>query len=112
MSHDLHTYGEYDVDGRIFFKLTLNGVGVTPTLASNDIMLTLDGNTPLDITGEVSPVSGMTGVFYWTPDNPARTQCEIMIINIKDFSGHGDFDENCLIISTGGHANARFSVSG
>jgi len=106
MSHDLYTYSSTDP---IYFKLTLNGVGVTPSLASNDIMVSLDGNTPFDVLSYVSPVTGMTGLFKWTPDNSGHTQGEVIIINIKDASAGGAFDENCLIIATGGHASARFS---
>ena len=111
MSHDLYTYSSQDP---IYFKLTLNGVGVSPTLGSWDVMLSQDANpTTLDITAEVLPVSGtnVTGVHKWTPGSETRTQCQVMVINIKDYDGGAspDFDENCLIISTGGHASARFS---
>ena len=38
----------------------------------------------------------------------ADTQAEVLIINIKDISG-GGFDENCLIIATGGDAVSEVS---
>jgi len=111
MSHDLYTYGGQD---RIYFKLTLNGVGVNPSLATNDVILSKDGasgGSVVDITADCTPVDAtyVPGVFYWTPDLASRTQCEVMIISIKDFDYGGDFDEDCLIIATGGHASARFS---
>ena len=110
MSHDLYTYGTTDP---IYFKVTLNGVGVSGlTFQDADIKLSKDGANWASITAsanveEVEAAAGY-GVYKWTPAIAAETQAEVIILNIKDAVG-SEFDENCLIISTGGNANARFS---
>ena len=111
MSHDLHVYESVDP---IYFKITLNGEGVNVTLATNDVRLSKDGasgGSIIDITTECAAVDGtnLPGLYKWTPSLASRTQCEVMAIYIKDASAEGAFDENCLIISTGGNASARFS---
>lgn len=105
MSHDLYTWGSIDP---IYFKLTLNGAGVVPTIALGDIQWSKDSGGFTDIPLSELAAVGTTGVHKWTPGAAADTQAEILIINIKDVSG-GGFDENCLIIATGGDAAARFS---
>ena len=110
MSHDLYVYGSQDP---IYFKVTLNGVGVSGlTFQDADIELSKDGGNWASINADTSVVeieSGAGyGVYKWTPENAADSQCEVMILNIKDAAGSA-FDENCLIIATGGHASARFS---
>ena len=106
MSHDLYEYAATDT---IYFKLTLNGVGVNPTLAAADFYLSQDGaaGVQLDTLPTAVDSTNMPGVFEWTPIT-TETDCEVMILNIKDAAGSA-FDENCLIIATGGHASARFS---
>lgn len=110
MSHDLYTYGSTDP---IYFKVTLAGVGVTGlTFQDADIELSKDGGNWASINAdttvvEVEAAAGY-GVYKWTPQAASETQCEVMVLNIKDAVGSA-FDENCLIISTGGNASARFS---
>jgi len=106
MSHDLYTYGTQDP---IYFKVTLNGVGVSVTFQDADVKLfdvTLEtwSNIGLEVT------SHGNGIHKWIPSAASQTQEEVVIINIKDDAGGpGVFDENCLIIATGGNASARFS---
>ena len=63
MSHDLYTYGTTDP---IYFKITLNGAGVIPTLVLGDIQVSKDGaaftNIPLAQLASVG-----LGVHKWTP---------------------------------------------
>ena len=105
MSFDFHIYGSTDP---IYFKVTLSGAGV-PSLvpfATDDIQLSKDGAAFADISGDVTEVG--LGVYAYTPNPATDAQCEVMIINIKDVAGSA-FDENCLIIQTGGNASARFN---
>jgi len=106
MSHDLYLYGATDP---IYFKLTLAGVGVNPTVVAGDFYLSQDGVAGVALTNLPTAVDGtnMPGIFKWIPDT-TETDCEIMVLNIKDAAGAA-FDENCLIIATGGNASARFS---
>ena len=106
MSHNLYLYGSTDP---IYFKLTLGGVGVNPTVVAGDFYLSQDGAAGAALSNLPTAVDGtnMLGIFKWIPVT-TETDCEVMILNIKDVAG-GAFDENCLIISTGGHVNARFS---
>jgi len=110
MSHDLYTYGEQNP---IAFVLTLNGVGVTGhSLVAADVKLSSidDGtptyNTTANIGTECS--EGDNGFYYWTPSAASQTQHDIILIYIND-SVASDFDENRLVICTGGNASARFS---
>lgn len=105
MSIDLYNYGTTD---KVYFKLTLSGVGVNATVAAADFRLSKDGGTPAALDTLPTAVDGtnMPGVFEWTPI-AAETQCEVMILNIKDSAGSA-FDENCLIICTGNNPSARF----
>ena len=105
MSHNLYNYGSQDT---VYFKITLSGVGQTGlTFQDVDIKLYQDGTGVDNIGLECNNEVGM-GIYYWQPTAGTQTDCEVMQINIKDDDGAA-FDENCLIISTGGNANARFS---
>jgi len=107
MSINLHVYASTDP---IYFKFTLAGVGVDPTLVLGDVTLSKDGGTVTDIPlVELTPVDAlnMVGAYLWTP-TAVEASCKVMVVNIKDQAGSA-FDENMLIISTGGHASARFS---
>ena len=108
MSHHLYTYGQIDP---FYFKLTLNSVGVNVTLATDDIQLIIDGGTAIDVTSECTAIDGtnLPGLYKWTPSLASRTEGEVLVLYIRDDSAGGDFDENCLIIATGGNASARFS---
>lgn len=116
MSHDLHLYGSVKA---IYFKITLNGEGVPNlTLQDADISVSIttagtpEGAAWSDIGNEVDEMVGANsgrGLYYWTPDASSYTQGEVLVINIKDDAGGPLFDENTLIIATGGHASARFS---
>jgi hypothetical protein len=97
VSHNLYTYGSLDP---ISFKLTLNGVGVSPTLATADIMLVKDQGTAVSIKDECVAHGTMVGVFRWKPTLEAQTQAKELVINMKDADGT-DFDENCLILAVG-----------
>lgn len=110
MSHDLYEYGATDP---IAFVLTLNGVGVTGhTLVAADVKLsTIDDGTPTynttaNIGLECS--EGDNGFYYWEPSAAAQTQHDVLLIYINDSVG-SDFDENRLVIVTGGNPSARFS---
>lgn len=103
MAIDLYRWGATDP---IYFKLTLNGAGVVTTLASDDVKLSKDGAAFTNIG--LSCTSVGNGIYKWTPAAGSNTQCEVMIINIKDAAGGPLFDENCLIIATGGDTTARF----
>lgn len=108
MSHHLYTYGQTDP---VYFKLTLNSVGVDVTLATDDIQLIIDGGTAIDVTTECAAIDGtnLPGLYKWTPSSASRTQGQVLVLYIRDDSAGGAFDENMLIIATGGHADARFS---
>ena len=110
MSINLYNYGSQDP---VYFKATLDGAGVTGlTFADADIELSKDGGNWASINAdttvvEVESAAGY-GVYKWTPQATTETEAEILILNIKDAAG-AEFDENCLIIATGGNASARFS---
>lgn len=108
MSYDIIEYGSVDP---IQFKFTLNGVGVNPTLVANDVVLVQDGVVTATMGLSCSQIgSSLTpGLHEWIPPNTIWTQGKSIILNIKDQSGTGRFDENCIIISTGGHALSRFN---
>ena len=124
MSHDLYTYGSTDP---IYFKITdTNGQGVeglTFQPADIQVCLVTAGNKPIAASpgwqnastigtiGEMVGSSAGKGWYYWEPSASARTQGEVVIINILD-DVPGDtsvFMENGLLIATGGDASARFS---
>ena len=108
MSHDLYTYGSTDP---IYFKVTLSGVGVASlTFQAADIKVSKDGAAFANAStiGTVAETTAGLGWYKWTPSAASATQCEVLIINVKDDSG-SEFDENGLVIATGGNASARFS---
>ena len=103
MAIDLYRYGTTEP---IYFKVTLNGVGVTGlTLASEDVKVSKDGAAFANVGTACAEVG--LGVYKWTPAASSWSQCGVMVINIKDASGSA-FDENCLIVATGGDTAARF----
>lgn len=108
MSFILQWYGTQD---KLYFKVTKNGVGVNVTLATADVKITKDGGAVSNVVVTPTAVDGtnMPGVYTWTPE-AAEATCEVMIVNIKDSTATGLFDENCLIIPTGGNSSARFGV--
>lgn len=100
----LVSYGSTDP---IPFKATLSGVGVSGlTFATDDIKLSKDGGSFINIGLEVSAVGN--GWYIWTPSAASRTQCKYGIINIKDALGSA-FDENGITFYTGGDASARYT---
>lgn len=108
MSVDLQVYGSTDP---IPLKITLNGVGVNVTLAAGDVKLSKDGGAVANVSALPVAVDGanMPGAYLWTPTS-AESSCKVMILNIKDVSGAA-FDENMIIVSTGGNASARFNAA-
>ena len=114
MAIDLYRYGS---TAPICFKVTLNGVGVDVTLAAADVRLkTYDGvawSTVANVGTACTAVDSTQcpGLQQWIPAAGSNTQAELIILNIKDNDGGGAFDENCLIIATGGDASARFDAT-
>ena len=97
----------YGAQVPVYFKLTLNGIGVAGlTLANDDVKLSKDGATFTSIGTACTGIAN--GVYKWTPAVPANTQCKTFCINIRDVTG-GAFDENCLIYATGGDPLAMFN---
>ena len=105
MSHDLLLYGSTEP---LQFKATLNGVGVTGlTFQAADVQLSVDGTTTwANIGTECSEIGN--GIYAWTPTSSTQTQAEQVTISVIDSSG-SLFDENALIVVTGGSSLARFS---
>jgi len=102
MAINLYRWGDTDP---IYFKLTLNGAAVTGvSLANDDVKLSQDGAAFANIGTACAEVAN--GIYKWTPAAGSNTQCKVMIINIKDATGGPLFDENCLIITTGGDTSA------
>ncbi len=103
----------YGTEKPIYFKFTKAGEGVNPTLELGDVKLSKDGATPVAIPlVEIAAVDAinMTGVFKWTPAaGGAQTTCEQLVINIKELNGTV-FDENCIILQTGGNALAYWDA--
>lgn len=97
----------------LYFKFTKDGVGVGPTLQLGDVTLSKDGATAVYIPlSELTVVdaTNQLGVYKWTPAaGGAQTTCETLIINIKELSGTV-FDENCIILQTGGNASAYWDA--
>lgn len=105
MSHDLYTYAQTDP---IYFKLVdSSGDGVAASLVAGDVKISKDGATAVNVNTLPTAISGMTGVFEWTPIS-SETSCEVFVLNIVDQDGPA-WVENCIIVSTGGNALARFS---
>lgn len=101
MSIDIYRWGDTDP---IYFKLTLNGAGVVTTLAAADVKLYKDGTYTGDVGTACTSIGA--GLYKWTPAAGSNTQCKVMILNIKDVTSPKVFDENCLVITTGGDASA------
>lgn len=105
MSHDLYTYGTTDP---IYFKLTLSGVAVTGVnFDAADVKLSKDGGAFANIGADCAETTGGLGWYSWTPASVSDTQCNVIIINVKDNVGSA-FDENGIVMATGGNASARF----
>lgn len=110
MADKLYNYGSTDA---VTFVLSLNGAGVEPPLQSADIRLYNETGGVFSfvttIGGDVNVIDGgtTTGVYYWIP-LASQTQCETIVLKIKDASGGGAFDENTITLVTGGDPDARF----
>ena len=109
MSINIHRWGSLDP---IYFKVTKDGAGVTGlTFDDADIELSKDGNNWAGVSASTTVVeveaAALYGVYKWTPAGQ-ETEAEVIILNIKEASGTL-FDENCLIIQTGGDSNARLT---
>ena len=99
----LFTYGSTQP---VYFKLTLSGVAVTGvTFQAADVQLSKDGAAFANIGTACTEVG--LGWYKWTPAAAANTQCKTAIINIKDVIG-SLFDENALLLVTGGSASALY----
>ena len=110
MSINLYNYATTDA---VYFKVTKDGVGLTgqAPFSTGDIKLSIDGTAFTDIpVGEITEVDSASGlgIYKWQPASGTQTTGEVLIINIKEVVGT-NFDENCIIMSTGGNASARFS---
>ena len=94
----------------IYFKITKDGDGFDATLAAGDVRLSKDGGTVADIDGECTAVdsTNMVGVFEWQPTSGTQTTADMLIIAVKDIGGTA-FDENLIILQTGGDSNARLN---
>lgn len=98
----------YGTTKPVYFKIILSNAGVAGlTFQAADIQLSIDDATPINIGGECTEAALGLGVYKWTPSIASRTQGEQLVINIKDNSGSA-FDENMIILQTGGHASAYF----
>ena len=106
MSHDLLLYGSTEP---LQFKATLNGAGVTGlTFQAADIQLSVDGTTTWASIGTQCNNEIGNGIYQWEPTSSTQTQAQQVTISIIDSSG-SEFDENALIMVTGGSSLARFS---
>lgn len=107
MSHDLYNFATTE---KVYFKLTLSGVAVPGlTLADGDVTLQIDGAATTDIGDECSETTGGLGWYVWQPTSTLQTTGEVIIINIADLTATAEFDENAVVMTTGGNAAARFS---
>ena len=90
-------------------KITLSGVGVNATLATGDVKIVKDGGTPANVAILPTAVDGTNapGLFRWTP-TLAEMQAEEVVLLIKDQDATPLFDENMLVIETGGDVSARW----
>lgn len=93
----------------IYFKLTKNGVGVpNQTFSTGDIYHSVDESAWVDVSANVTEYIGANqgkGIYKWTPST-GQTSGYVIVLNIDEAAGT-NFDENCLIIVTGGNALAR-----
>ena len=100
----LYNYGTLDP---IPFKVTKNGAGVTGlTFSTGDIQASVDGAAFANIDTEITETG--LGWYLWTPTIATQTQGEFVIINVKEVLGT-NFDENGIVLYTGGNASARYS---
>lgn len=108
MSHDLYTYNAVK---SVYFKLSLAGVGQADlTLEAADIKVMIDGGAFVNAgtVGTIAQTTGKLGWYKWTP-NASVTDALSIIINVKDDSAGGAFDENAVNMTTGGHTSAFFA---
>ena len=104
----LYLYGSTEP---IYFKVTLAGVGVPSlTFQANDVKVSKDGAAFANAStiGTVAETTAGLGWYKWTPSAASATQAKVLIINVKDDVGT-EFDENGIIIHTGGNASAYHS---
>ena len=95
-------YGAVDP---VEFKITLNGDGVTGlTLDNADLQLSIDRGAFANIGNEVTELG--LGIYYWIPSSATQTQGETLILNLRDNVGAA-FDENTIILKTGGDASGN-----
>ena len=96
----------------IYFKLTKNGDRVlSQTLSTGDVFLSIDGGAWADISSECTEMVGAglgKGWYVWQPTGGGQTSGKVLIINIDENAGT-NFDENSVVIVTGGNALARHS---
>jgi len=99
-------YGSTDP---IPFKTTLDGDAVTGLVfATNDVQLSLDGGTFVNIGLEVTEIA--LGWYIWTPSTSSQTQAEYGLINVKDISTTAVFNENGITLYMGGDpVNGRYT---
>ena len=102
---DLYNYGSTDT---IPFKVTKNSVAVTglAPFSTGDIQASVAGAAFANIDSEVTEIG--LGWYLWTPTVATQTQGEFVIINVKEVLGT-NFDENGIVLYTGGNASARYS---
>lgn len=102
---DLYRYGSTDP---IYFKITKDGDGIDVTLAAGDVYLSKDGGTVADIIAECTAVdsTNLPGVYEWQPTSSTQTSAKILLIAVRDVSAGGVFDENLILVQTGGNALA------
>jgi len=96
----------------IFFKLTLSGAGVSGiTLLSADVQYhrSIDGGVFTVIGADCSEIG--LGWYKYTPGAVTITETPTVVINIKATGGNvGLFDENGIILLTGGHNLAYYDA--
>ena len=105
-------FHEYGTQKKIPFKLTLNGVGVSVTLVTNDVYVSVDGAAPAAVdVGTIAAVNATTatGLYEWTPTVAQTQAAHYFTLYIKDQTDPVAFDENLITHYTGGNASARFS---
>ena len=104
---DLYEYGTVK---SVPFKVTLSGAGVTGlTFDAADIQISIDSAAFVNAStlGAIAEIG--LGWYKWTPSGGASTQAsDHIVINVKDNVGTA-FDENGVVLYTGGHPSARFA---
>jgi len=107
---DLYRYSFQD---KIPFKITLNGAGQDLTLSGGllgpDVKLyKIVADTITDVGLECSPANSLLlpGLYLWQPQLQSHTEDKRIVLYIKDSTGAGRFDENMLVFTMGGNANA------